>query len=609
MKKKKITKAVILASAILLLGGSITAGVLLKPKNPTYISSTFYKSSEKEDTTIDRIDNIIEISQDEQPNKNIKIENNKNNKTKTTIEEKTEKKVVLGERDKKTLNDLKTKTDLKESEKEIELRKIEERLKEFQKAKEISPILKDSKQKLFYYEVKAEHFKFNKDFKNNFNYKVLEIQDKDKDEMILKIEVSDDYGNKRFYNQKFSDFITKIRIKNEIENFLSNQNIEILDQRKIKDKVNLNEYSISDFSYDDKNKSINVDSREVEITNLEFSLNKDSFSQNEQNKTRKGIILLKANLENEVNVQIEKEITWNFKTNQEYLDDIENDKNKITKKLKEIIDNKKLLPYQVNDEHFKDLKQYNLFDETINYEFVKSANVNDYQGKSSLIFKFTRGDKSKDYTFGIDTKHVAEPLEEWSTRTQRDEKWEISASSYWEAVNTHEEEEKEEDIPLLKKLWNSVKKATKKAFAKPINSIQQWFEDFRPSTVFDYGSEKAYWKSKTKDKDEEPYLTLTVKNEDKKAIYVYGLEILFFPQSDYFKENSYKIEYQKSENSQWIETTDVSTAEEKDGKNLVKAIIKNEVYAIKISFPKDKAEGLQNRSIYAVMPYIKAEKK
>ncbi|WP_033160949.1 hypothetical protein [[Mycoplasma] collis] len=544
MKKKKI----LLASGLLLLStslvGGITAGVLLSNKNQTLIPSTNLKS---EDKIVERDIKKIENLQDDS-----KKTGKNNNKTKAELNEndKSELKKIIQSGDK-------DKYDLK-------VKEIEEKIKKLNLAKKITPTLKELEKKLFYYQINVDSFEF--EHSENFKYKVISIENNEQEIMNLKIQISDDTNNKLEYLVKFDDFISKSKIAEEVKNLLASQEITIKNDQQLKDRLDTNGYTLEDFDFDSNLTQIEIEDNVLELNNYEIKIKEESFDENQLTKKRKLTFVLKVETENNLVYEQNVSNEWSYKSNDDYLNEIKNKNTLITEELHKIINEKKLLPYQIDAKNIAKLNLEKILDKTIKWSFSNISNVEDYNGTLELELNYNRGNKNKKYIYDIETKAFVEKLEDWGKKTKREKSWETSASSEW---------------------YSSWK------FWKGENGI------YKSKLVFTY-QQDSYWNSK--DEDESPWLEIKSKDENPK--FVYDLLLWFYKDAEYFIENSYVIEYKSHNDAQWkeIEADKIELEEVESDKRFkqIKALIKDKVYAVKISFPSSKRNNLKNRHVYAV---------
>ncbi|VEU59142.1 hypothetical protein [Mesomycoplasma neurolyticum] len=439
-------------------------------------------------------------------------------------------------------------------------------------ASELKPTFKSNQNKAFF-NLSKNVFEIKNTNENKLNYEILNLNKINDNQYIFEIKVSDSTNKTqvfKIYKALFTDFITKNAFENQLKNELNKIEINIQDNVDIKDKPWLKDYLNGELNqyFEIKNNKFN----NFEIENISVNLKNnpkielvfENLSENENTHERKAKFIIKAEADNEIKAQIEKEITWQYKTNTEYLIEEENKKDQSFNKIQKIIKDKKWLPYEIN---LKEISR-NIFHKTINVS-AKNTNVNDFNGTSKIEHILTRGDKTKTLTFDIKTDYIAKELEEYPTSNEREKKWDISSSS---------------DYSNWKGTWSS------KYVFYPLSKTNH------------------YWSAS--ENDDNPELILTSKT--RQPIYTYGYEFAFWDDSDYFKKNSYEFWYKKSLNSAWIKVDNFTKPqiESKEGyrHHIVKAIVKDQVVSFKIKFPREKRNGLKWRTVAGAMPITKQSK-
>ncbi|MDZ7293482.1 hypothetical protein [Mycoplasmopsis pulmonis] len=365
--------------------------------------------------------------------------------------------------------------------------------------------------------------------------------------------------------------LLELKLK-EIENALANHDFSI--DEKNKNKANVSNYKLHDFNLNFKMAKVTENQDLLKFSGLDFSptldietnlsISLESVVEDEKTKQRSANFKIIA-LENQL---INKVLNWTYKSNKDYLAEFSLEKSEIKKELETKVSNfffdnffdptkANIYAYKLPETNPK-IKDFDLKDE-IKATFLNYESFDNFQGSVLLRFKISRGNYHIEATISISGFLKVGFLESKEEKTSN---FDLKASSF---ENGHES-----------------------------NKV---FEDSQTNN--------NYWKAKSSNQDSSPWLELAWKEGYEQ--FIYGIDLLFLDQSDYYKKDSYKVEYKESVDGEWqnLEISQREILKINDNQNYVKERIilkKDRVHAIRITFLADKKP--KNTSIFGLNPII-----
>lgn len=329
------------------------------------------------------------------------------------------------------------------------------------------------------------------------------------------------------------------------------------------DKDFMNNPDISDYKLGQFN--LNLAGEKPKITDNSFTFKASKIVQDLEKDVDVNISLEKVT-ENEVSKKrtatfkivvqgyeaISKALEWSYKTNQEFLNEVVKDSEiykNLQRQVAENIDETKsrsqIIPLQLEklNHSFKTIPLKHL----IKADFLKYHIVDDENGKAHLKFKISRGSSNKEITLVVEGFAKVGILDKDYSGTLRNQKFDVIASSFWKNI----------------------------------------FSQYPTSNVFGHYNRGYYWLADLA--DEQPWLQMSFKDNAQGLIY--GFELLFWKDPNYYKPNSYVVEYQETAEGEWktIDNPEIlpKTTNEvfKSGRVREHVIIKKDkIHAIRIKF-------------------------
>lgn len=341
---------------------------------------------------------------------------------------------------------------------------------------------------------------------------------------------------------------------------------------QFKDKPLISKYALSNFD-------LNLNFKDLEIVknSLKFdgsNLNQDlksekqmkitfeKVSENQANKTRKAHFKI-TTLDNLV---FEKTLEWSYKTNKEYLDEFKNGSalwDDLQASLTSVFEKSLWHPYQLPKAKSK-INTINLIND-VSASFQGYDFLDDFNGSAKLKFKLQRGQEQRDITFTINRFLKVSLIDPLYRGNLRNSEFNIKASSngYW---------------------------------------LGQYYT---AAEVFKhYSNAKSYWYATSSDGS--PWLEFSWK--DNTLADIYGFELLFWNNKDYYKKGSYKVEYKSNGNSEWkaLENVEITSMPFEKDKRFIQEIVKikkERISAVRIVFLKDKKPTYP--SVFSLNPIVR----
>ncbi|MDZ7293666.1 lipoprotein 17-related variable surface protein [Mycoplasmopsis pulmonis] len=370
------------------------------------------------------------------------------------------------------------------------------------------------------------------------------------------------------------DFKTNEKLKQEriekIQKAIDKYQIKI--KQNYKDKPLISKYALSNFD-------LNLNFKDLEIVNnsLKFdgsNLNQDlksekqmkitfeKVSENQANKTRKAHFKI-TTLDNLV---FEKTLEWSYKTNKEYLDEFKNGSalwDDLQASLTSVFEKSLWHPYQLPKAKSK-INTINLIND-VSASFQGYDYLDDFNGSAKLKFKLQRGQEQRDITFTINGFLKVSLIDPLYKGNLRNSEFDVKASSngYW---------------------------------------LGQYYT---AAEVFKhYSNGKSYWYATANDGN--PWLEFSWK--DNTLADIYGFELLFWNNKDYYKKDSYKVEYKSNGNSEWkaLENVEITSMPFEKDKRFIQEIVKikkERISAVRIVFLKDKKPTYP--SVFSLNPIVR----
>ncbi|WP_033160948.1 hypothetical protein [[Mycoplasma] collis] len=448
-------------------------------------------------------------------------------------------------------------------------------ISEIYNAEEILPNFKNEIEDI-YYNLKTDSFEIKNTKPNSLKYEILEF-DKDNDnQYVFKIKISNKKALSKInkiYKKQFNNFVTKQLVEEKLTEKLNNISINIKNNDEIKDKPFITDYKTSNFNelFNIENNnfsSIKINEKEYNINNLKisFKLLENGLSEDETKKIRKAKARITLSSEHEINLEVEKEITWNYKTNEDYLNQVLNQENQIIEKINKFIEQKEFLAFQIKDIYSS--SQLDLFDKTINVEKEELLNFNDLLGEAKIKFTLKRGNKTKTFEYQIKTPYVP--------------KFELN--NY-------------DNVDKLKKEWSA------KATSEYYKNYFVYSEIYSADEVLKPLGNKNYWLAKNDD----PNPNIIIYRKDEKPKFIYQFEFIFWYSSDYYKDGAFEIHYQDKKDGNWIKLNSIPKAQDYSNNSYKKVVvdIKKDIYAVKLVWPN---RNITYPSLYNFMPSVKSKK-
>ncbi|MDZ7293469.1 hypothetical protein [Mycoplasmopsis pulmonis] len=370
------------------------------------------------------------------------------------------------------------------------------------------------------------------------------------------------------------DFKTNEKLNQErvekIQRVIDEYQIKI--KQNYKDKPIISEYALSNFdlNLNFKNLEIVKNSLKFDGSNLNQDLKSEKqmkitfekVSENQANKTRKAHFKI-TTLDNLV---FEKTLEWSYKTNKEYLDEFKNGSalwDDLQASLTSVFEKSLWHPYQLPKAKSK-INTINLIND-VSASFQGYDFLDDFNGSAKLKFKLQRGQEQRDITFTINRFLKVSLIDPLYRGNLRNSEFIVKASSngYW---------------------------------------LGQYYT---AAEVFKhYSNAKSYWYATSSDGS--PWLEFSWK--DNTLADIYGFELLFWNNKDYYKKGSYKVEYKSNGNSEWkaLENVEITSMPFEKDKRFIQEIVKikkERISAVRIVFLKDKKPTYP--SVFSLNPIVR----
>ncbi|WP_041364141.1 hypothetical protein [Mycoplasmopsis pulmonis] len=339
-----------------------------------------------------------------------------------------------------------------------------------------------------------------------------------------------------------------------------------------KDKADISKYALSNFDLNLNLKNFEIINNFVQFdgSNLDQDLKSEKqmlltfekVSEDKVNKTRKAHFKI-STLDNLI---FEKTLEWAYKTNEEYLQDFRLGSalwNDLERKLSSIFQKSLWHPYQLPRAKSQ-ISTINLIDE-VSASFQGYDHLDDFKGQAKLKFKLIRGQQQRDITFTISGFLRVSLIDPKYKGNLRNSEFIVKASSngYW------------------------------------LGQYYTAFEVFKH-----YSNNKSYWYASSNDAN--PWLEFSWK--DKTPADIYGFELLFWNEKDYYKKGSYRVEYKTNANSEWkaLENVEITSMPFEKDKRFIQEIVKvkkERISGLRIVFLKDKKPTYP--SIFSLNPIVR----
>ncbi|UWD34000.1 hypothetical protein [Mesomycoplasma molare] len=395
-----------------------------------------------------------------------------------------------------------------------------------------------------------EHFYLENQNKN-LNYFIESFKlSEDKENIIFDVIIEKNKKIKRYQINDFNSFLTEKKYYNDLLQLTSNNTI--LNVEEDYKNLILSKYKKEHFNIQKPNEEVN------------YSIKDFSVVEDQETGIRSANILLNLSI-NEFNLEIQKNINWDFIRDVDVVSEIVLNKNEYQSLLEDMMDLEKIpSELELDKESFVLYIKEN--DAYIYYNRVEI--LNDFTGQ--IIIEFTVQKNSVMDFFSLEFNKFNKIIkqEEYNTNTKRIQMWNIDA----------------------------------------INQDSRWAKEY----VFDdigYGGKigRNYW---YRNRNNSIDIYFEINKKDNIPIYIYDLELTFMNYSGYYKDdNYYKIEYKENTSGEW-QDLDINT--KKVEHETLKAIphakntisIKRKVTSIRIVFEKGKQPNYYVH-ISRIMPYIK----